>query len=280
MSTALDQMLAESDLSAADASELSGLLSPLAGLMETPVPTPELEALLAAGAPLPARQTRRRSGTVAGVAVLALASVGGTGMAAAANTLPPAWQHQVAEFSETFLPFDFPEPEGRPTQPAEQAPPPMPVGEPPQSLPGQALTPRTLTTPSSSGGRTWQVQSAYVFERAGVPEDATEPGLPPKQSPPASTEPETSGGETGETVTAEPAGPAEPRGRSSFASSSTPLDEAEQGHEGDEGEAAEVETSHKPERSGIAGTGTTAPTVDESESAEEPVAVAPTDPDD
>ena len=46
--------------------------------------------------------------------MLAFSSVGATGLSAAANTLPRPLQHQVSEFSRHFLPFDLPEPPGRP----------------------------------------------------------------------------------------------------------------------------------------------------------------------
>ena len=51
---------------------------------------------------------------VAGALVLALSGVGATGLSAAANTLPRPLQHQVSQFSHHYLPFDLPEPPGRP----------------------------------------------------------------------------------------------------------------------------------------------------------------------
>lgn len=129
----LDAMMAESGLAPEKANELADLFSPLAAFSdEAPAPSTELNLLFGGGSPgaswreeRPARLRRRshRSrGTFAGVVVLALSGVGATGLSAAANALPSAWQHQVAGFSHHYLPFDFPEPPARQARRSSRAP--------------------------------------------------------------------------------------------------------------------------------------------------------------
>lgn len=113
----LESMLAESGLAAEAADELRAALAPLQQPdTAAPAPSEALAALFpqgeSASAPVgtvtPIRARGRRA--VSGALVLALASVGATGLSAAANTLPTPWQHQVSEFAHRYLPFDLPEP--------------------------------------------------------------------------------------------------------------------------------------------------------------------------
>ena len=123
----LESMLAESGLAAEAADELRAALAPLQQPdTSAPAPSEALAALFpqgeSASAPVgtvtPIRARGRRA--VSGALVLALASVGATGLSAAANTLPTPWQHQVSEFAHRYLPFDLPEPRLGP--PRERAP--------------------------------------------------------------------------------------------------------------------------------------------------------------
>ena len=72
----------------------------------------------------------RPSGAVTGAVVLAVATVGATGLSAAANSLPAPLQRHVADLSRTYLPFAFPEPRStldRPASGARPAPEPVAV---------------------------------------------------------------------------------------------------------------------------------------------------------
>lgn len=103
------QMLAEAGLS--DDGDLAAFLTALRALGDGPAPAPAPELAERLGlTPLarPRRWLRRR--VVGGATALALAVVGGTGVAAAANELPPGVQRLMARFSAHFLPFDFPPP--------------------------------------------------------------------------------------------------------------------------------------------------------------------------
>ena len=124
--SALEAMLVESGLGPSDVADLTGLLGPVTDLADgIPRPSDELAAVLAGTHPLPVAEPRRRRAgrAVAGAAVLALSGVGATGLAAAANTLPTPFQHQVSVFSRHNLPFQFPEPPVHVT--------PEPLGTPP-----------------------------------------------------------------------------------------------------------------------------------------------------
>ena len=164
MSTArLQEMLVDAGLSPAERAGLTEVLAPLAaGADRVPEPSAELAALLGepaeAGAvsrSLPAtraaRRWRVRTASV-GAVVLAVSSVGATGLSAAANSLPRVVQHHVSQFSRHYLPFDFPEPpkegeplgQGRmPRSPAVSLPPAddayagVTGAEPPPILPGE-----------------------------------------------------------------------------------------------------------------------------------------------
>ena len=68
---------------------------------------------------LPLHVRGRRA--VSGALVLAISGVGATGLSAAANTLPTPWQHHVSQFSQRYLPFDFPEPPDRLQRPLSGA---------------------------------------------------------------------------------------------------------------------------------------------------------------
>lgn len=82
-----------------------------------PEPGPELARLLDEGQPPEGRTTRWLSGRrrrIAAAGALALGTVVGTGVAAAANELPPPAQRWVAELSERFLHVDLPRPDTAP----------------------------------------------------------------------------------------------------------------------------------------------------------------------
>ena len=119
MSTQVDAMMEESGLDPFESDELAAFLAMLGSLVpeSAPVPSPALARLLAGGAtsagaavvPLAARRHQNAFAAV----VLAVTGIVATGVAAAANDLPPTAQRMVAEFSDRFLPFDFPYPEER-----------------------------------------------------------------------------------------------------------------------------------------------------------------------
>lgn len=102
------------------------LVDLLAGLEQryvddsAPEPGPQLARLLDGGQPgeegTRASRLSRRSRRFAAASALALSTVVGTGVAAAANELPPPAQRWVAELSERFLHVDLPRPA---TAPAE-----------------------------------------------------------------------------------------------------------------------------------------------------------------
>ena len=164
----LDAMLAESLLAPEETDQLVAVLAPLADLSgQVPAPSAELNLLFGAeprsgtwrserGAAAP-RSGRRGSGTVAGVVVLALSGVGATGLSAAANTLPGAWQHQVSEFSSRYLPFDFPDPRVGPPNPSRKA---HDAGETPRRH-GDVQDAPLDNTPEGSGSVTREGAEAH-----------------------------------------------------------------------------------------------------------------------
>ena len=127
-SARLEEVLADAGLAPAEQAELSELLLPLVVTTDlVPEPSAELAALFgepAEGGDLGAlvprahavRRWRVRTASV-GAVVLAVSSVGATGLSAAANSLPSAVQHHVSQFSQHYLPFDFPEPPEQTDQP-------------------------------------------------------------------------------------------------------------------------------------------------------------------
>ena len=121
----LEEILAEAGLAPTAQAELSRLLLPLAATTDLP---PEARCglpllfgesteggdlgVLVPG-PHAVRPWRVRTATV-GAVVLAISSVGATGLSAAANSLPSAVQHHVSQFSRHYLPFEFPKARDRP----------------------------------------------------------------------------------------------------------------------------------------------------------------------
>lgn len=178
----IDALLAESGdgLDPAARADLREGLGGLLVLVEdtAPAPSPELAALLglpgaeharedgATGAtdgsedratvlPLrgparPGRPHERRltgpSGAVTGAVVLAVATVGATGISAAANSLPAPLQRHVADLSRTYLPFDFPQPRAALDRDRAEGLP-APDGD----VPGEDTGPDAVREPSSDG---------------------------------------------------------------------------------------------------------------------------------
>ena len=108
-------MLEESGFDHDEMAEVVDALAPLSELADqAPAPSAELAALFGHvrdGAVARATDPRSRArGAAVGAVVIALSSIGATGLSAAANTLPRPLQHEVAEFSRDHLPFDLPEP--------------------------------------------------------------------------------------------------------------------------------------------------------------------------
>lgn len=110
-------MFEETGLDPFDSEELATFLTSLETLVGESAPEPglELAALLASGLGTVAAVVRpiRKRSNLAVAAVLAATGIVSTGVAAAANELPPVAQRIVADFSSRFLPFDFPQPRDR-----------------------------------------------------------------------------------------------------------------------------------------------------------------------
>jgi hypothetical protein len=110
---ATDDMLADLDVSAAEAATLRGLLGEVAELAnEVPTPSDDVRALL--GGAIPLRQRRRALVVAAAAATLAL---GGVSAAAAANRLPDRVQEAVADATGGAVPHPV-----KPTNPPDDAP--------------------------------------------------------------------------------------------------------------------------------------------------------------
>lgn len=111
----LREMLAESGIDGEGTEELVGRLRELDRYVDEdpPEPSPQLAAMMAGlarnvvSAPFGGR--RRTRLFIAGAAAFGTVAAGG--IAAAANELPPAAQTIVAEFSESYLPFELPYPD-------------------------------------------------------------------------------------------------------------------------------------------------------------------------
>jgi len=115
VSKRLDIMIEESGLDSFESEDLAAFLTMLESLVDesVPEPSPALAAMLSGGAAeagVSSLAARRHQNALA-AAALALTGIVATGVAAAANDLPPAVQRVVAEFSQSFLPFGFPYPE-------------------------------------------------------------------------------------------------------------------------------------------------------------------------
>jgi len=116
VNTQVDAMIEESGLDLIESEELAAFLTMVGSMVESaPLPSPALAGLLSggvAGTDVVSLSVRRHQNALA-AAVLALSGIVVTGVAAAANDLPPTAQRLVAEFSQRFLPYDFPFPERR-----------------------------------------------------------------------------------------------------------------------------------------------------------------------
>ncbi len=113
MSISAYDLAAEVGLAPSMVPDLEPVVAALRALVPSapPKPSPALAALLAhpPAPPRPQPVARRRLFAL-GTAAAALSSVAVTGVAAAANELPPGAQQLVSDFSGRFLPFQFPEP--------------------------------------------------------------------------------------------------------------------------------------------------------------------------
>ncbi|HUP99473.1 MAG TPA: hypothetical protein VM093_03350 [Aeromicrobium sp.] len=134
--SAVDDMLADLDVSDADKAAVRAVLGEVAALAgDVPEPSPQVRALL--GGALPLRRRRRTALVVAAAGALAL---GGVSAAAAANRLPDPIQEIVADATEGVLPVDVPHP-AKPAKPVN----------PPSDAPGHVRnTPRPTTRPSAT----------------------------------------------------------------------------------------------------------------------------------
>lgn len=116
MNTQVDAMIEESGLDPIESEQLAAFLTMVGSMVQSaPVPSAALASLLSGGAAGTAAVSlaARRHQNALAAAVLALSGIVVTGVAAAANDLPPTAQRLVAEFSQRFLPYDFPFPERR-----------------------------------------------------------------------------------------------------------------------------------------------------------------------
>ena len=185
MSTTTEQLVAEAGLPADVVTDLEPVVSALRDLTPgtAPTPSPALAALLA-DPPRPAVPRSRRRLAVLGSAAAVLSSLTVTGVAAAANELPEPAQRFVAELSERYLPFHFPQPRHgatkvdpdeipervAPTDPGIDPDPTAPVGSPTPSG-----DPSGLPTPS-------KVPSGRPSEPAASP---NAPGTPSGEAAPS-----------------------------------------------------------------------------------------------
>ena len=208
----LDALLFESgqDLDVDELAQLRDELGGLLDLVEDTVPTPSagLAALLAAPTPGeptrsaeisggtapvarlaiggPPRRGSRPRGAVTGAVVLAVATVGATGISAAANSLPAPLQRHVSDLSRTYLPFDFPRPRasldrGR----TEEPPAPLDASDDATHRGRVVRTARaesdatvpTPTRPAATSSRSWKIR----------PEAGDDTRRPPDTSPSGGT---------------------------------------------------------------------------------------------
>ena len=206
------EMLAESGIDGDGSDELVSCLTELDVYVDDnpPEPSPELAALMASLAPdnvVAGRFGRRRTRLfIAGAAAFGAVGAGGIA-AAAANELPSGAQTIVAEFSERFLPFELPYPDG-----SRQ---PHTVTEEAEGLDPEDLARRAEEEAASTGGTTGTTgttgDSQPVLpsptpsaDATGAPSpsgSATEEAAPPSEAPPAEAEPA-----EGEVTTAPPSG--------------------------------------------------------------------------
>lgn len=122
--SALEDMLAESELDSRQRDALLLVLRPLAQCSaKVPAPSGQLARLFAAvPAPRTSSSRPRLARVAAGALALSLAGVGATGLAAAANNLPAPLQQRISDLSVRFLPFHVPAPLPARTPPANDAP--------------------------------------------------------------------------------------------------------------------------------------------------------------
>jgi hypothetical protein len=106
-----EQLLAEAGLPAELSLDLEPVLNVIRDFLpeRVPAPSPALAALLARP-PRPMAPRSRGRLAVLGSAAALMSSLTVTGVAAAANELPVTTQKFVADLSEKFLPFQFPQP--------------------------------------------------------------------------------------------------------------------------------------------------------------------------
>lgn len=196
MAEDLTALVRESGLSVEEFDSVVAVLDELRSVpAPPPAPSPELSALLAGGGHAPAAagaavapRRRRRALGVLGALLLGLS--GGGVAAAAANVLPDPLQSAVAEFSERFLPFEFPAPADSGEEPAPDVPLAPRPGERQTLLPpdgavtdGAQPTPRPDVTSSTSPGD--GAPTAPAGPGAGTPTSAPQdaPSDPPVQPP-------------------------------------------------------------------------------------------------
>jgi hypothetical protein len=164
--TAVDDMLADLDLTTDEAGRVRAALNDVAALAnEIPEPSEDVRALLGGAIPL---RRRRRTPYVAAVAV-ALA-LGGVSAAAAANRLPDPIQKIVADTADGVLPINVPHPV-KPTNPPYDAPGHV-RNKPKAPKPGNSVTPQPAH-PTPPG----QVQKATKPDpKAPGPAKPADPG--------------------------------------------------------------------------------------------------------
>lgn len=175
MTTTLD-LVRESGLPDEAVAELEPFVCALRELapQEVPTPSPALAALMASPPGFRARSRRRLAAF--GVAAAALSSMTVTGVAAAANELPASAQHFVAEFSQRYLPFHFPEPRHSATVVEKSPEPAVPV---PNRI--EPVSPDSGVAPSSTSTAGPAKPPAVVAE----PSTSTSTSAPPPSSSPS-----------------------------------------------------------------------------------------------
>lgn len=232
------EMLAESGIDGDGFDELVSCLTELDVYVDDtpPEPSPELVALIAGLTPdnvVPGPFGRRRARLfIAGAAALSAVGAGGIA-AAAANELPSGAQTIVAEFSERFLPFELPHPDGSgvphveptesdPTAPTEEEPlrrlatdegaPATSPSAGTTTAPAVAAEPSSVPSATATTSPSVGAETGSASTSPSAPTGEPSPGEPSQESG-APQAGETTAPDSGETTAAEPSEPAaEPSG--------------------------------------------------------------------
>lgn len=252
MTSMAEQLVLESGLPLDAAGCLEPLVDALRDMVPSDLPTPSAAlAALLASPPRPVTHRSRRRLMSLGGAVAAMSSLTLTGVAAAANELPEPAQRFVAQLSERYLPFQFPQPQAEGSEPEPDPEPvlPAPLGSgttsrqiiPPEPTDSVPEHPTPATDSPATVGDTRPAEEPTEAPPTEAPTDpapSVEPSLDPTDgatpsdapSPTTDSEEPDGGPRVGESPTVEPEPSASP------SSSPSPSD----GSDTESGDAAPV----------------------------------------